>query len=213
MRVVDLTGKRFGKLRVLYETDKRTKNKNIIWLCQCDCGVIKGVSGSDLKYGNTISCGCMSSRLTAGDRTRTHGMRQTKIYNGYRAMRNRCYNVKQKSYKDYGAKGIKVCEAWKTFEGFYADMGATYRDGLTIERIDNQGNYCPENCKWIPKAEQAQNKTNINLVEYSGEIAPLMTICKKYNLNYKLIYARMRRGWDFEKAVNKEPRRNNKGSQ
>lgn len=201
MRMINLVGKKFGKLTVLEETDKRTKNKKILWLCQCECGNTNEISGSDLVTGNTVSCGCMSSRHTAGDRTRTHGMKSSKLYNVWCAIRNRCQNPNQKSYKDYGAKGIRVCEKWQTFEGFYEDMGESFVEGLTIERKDLKGNYCPENCEWITKEQQALNKSNLVTVTYKGVTAPLVVFCNEMNLKSRTIYHRLRRGWSVEQAL------------
>lgn len=125
-------------------------------------------------------------------------------------MLNRCYNANQKSYKDYGAKGIKVCDQWKTFEGFYADMGSGYIEGMTIERVDYTKGYSPENCKWITKAEQALNKSNLFMVEYNAEKIPLVVLCNRLGLNFKTVKARITRyNWDLERATqqkHKEPK-------
>lgn len=202
MNFVDYTGRRYGKLLVLKRGTRNEKRGLYSWVCKCDCGNVKEVIGADLRNGNTNSCGCMSSRNFAGERTKTHGMSSTKIYNVWCSMLRRCNNPNTKSYKDYGARGINVCAKWTTFEGFYEDMGTSYKEGLTIERIDPNGDYCKENCKWITKPEQALNKTNVMTVTYKGETGPLKTICRKHDLNYMAIYKRIKyRGWNVEKAL------------
>lgn len=201
MYFVDYTGRRYGKLVVLERGERNEKRKLYSWICQCDCGNTATVIGADLRNGNTISCGCMSSRKVAGDRTRTHGLAHKPIYNVWCAMRNRCQNTNQKSYKDYGAKGIRVCDKWQTFEGFYEDMGSTYKEGLTIERKDLTGNYCLENCEWITKEQQALNKSNLVTITYKGVTAPLVIFCNEMNLKSRTVYFRLRRGWSVEKAL------------
>lgn len=202
MYFVDYTGRRYGKLVVLERGERNEKRKLYSWICQCDCGNKATVIGADLRNGGTTSCGCMSSRNFGGDRNRTHGLTQTPIYNVWCAMRNRCQNHNQKSYKDYGAKGITVCDKWQNFEGFYEDMGESYKEGLTIERIKLHVGYCKENCTWITKDEQALNKSNVIMVTYNGETLPLITVCRQLNLKPRSIYYRLRRGWSVEKALN-----------
>jgi len=185
---VDYTGRRFGKLVVLERGNKNKKRGTYNWICKCDCGNIKQVNMSDLRDGGSKSCGCMSSRNFAGERTKTHGMSKTKQYGVWRLMNERCSRPKNKSYKDYGAKGIRV--EWETFEEFWEDMREGYKEGLTIDRIDSKGNYCKDNCRWVTRAEQNRNKSDNIMISYKGNFLPLKTMCIKYGVDYKKAYYR-----------------------
>lgn len=205
-KLIDLTGKRFGKLTVLSRAEN-SKANTAKWLCRCDCGNTCIVYGSSLRRGQTQSCGCLR-----GDRNMersTHGMRKTRLYGVWNNMRRRCYEPTTKSFKDYGGRGIKVCDEWLEPEAFFDWAKASgYAEGLTIERIDVNGNYEPSNCKWITKAEQARNKTNSFMVEIDGESKCLHQWCDEMGIDYHLVYARMKRlGWDAKKALTTPPRK------
>jgi hypothetical protein len=207
MYFVDYTGRRFGKLVVLERGVRNSKRGLYEWICKCDCGNIKSIIGADLRNKNTTSCGCMSSRKTAGNRTRTHGMSNTPLYAVWRAMKERCSCPSSKSYKDYGARGITICDEWLSFEKFYEDMGDSYKRGLTIERKNIDEGYNKNNCIWITKAEQSLNKRNTRYITYKGETLPFTIMCRKYNVSHGMVEKRLKLGWDVNRAFEQPSRK------
>lgn len=127
----------------------------------------------------------------------THGLSRSRIYSIWNGIIKRCNNPNDPHYPAYGARGIKVCAKWRTFIGFYEDMGADYRVGLSIDRIDNDGDYCPENCRWATPKEQARNRRNTKFVGKDK----LIELCEKNGIRYGTVLERIRRGWDEEKAL------------
>lgn len=195
--VLDLTGQRFGRLVVL-ERYGSGPNGSALWLCQCDCGNLSIVLGSQLRGGRTKSCGCLRSisRLT-------HGQINTPLYKSWAHMKERCNNPNSKNYNDYGGRGITICDEWNDFIPFMEwALKNGYKEGLTIERNDVNGNYCPENCSWANRKEQANNRRSNIIITYFGETHTLMQWCEILNLPYILILERMRNyNWDFWRAI------------
>ena len=150
----DLTGQKLGRWLVLeYRECFNKPPSHHRWLCQCDCGTVREVQDHTLRHGISKSCGC-----TRDKKLKTHGLSRSKIHNSWRAMKERCENTKNKRYSSYGGRGITYDLKWKTFDGFYEDMGDSHVDGLELDRIDVNGNYCKENCRWADQAEQCYNQ-------------------------------------------------------
>jgi len=197
----NLTEKKFGRLIVI-KPIKKNKGGLYIWLCKCDCGNTVEIVGTNLSSGNTQSCGCLQREIIR-DRNFKHGMRNFPEYRIWAGIKTRCLNKKEKDYKNYGGREILICKRWlNSFENFYKDMGDRPR-GTSIDRINNNGNYCPENCRWITKKEQNLNKRNNKMITYKGETKCLSKWAEKFNINYFLLWKRLNRGWDINKIFNK----------
>lgn len=156
-KLIDLTGQRFERLVVL-ERDTKTKKKGV-WVCLCDCGKITHSDGWQLRNGVTKSCGCLQKENCGNDH-RTHGGSKTRLYRIYHKMRERCYRRTNDNYKYYGALGITICKEWLNDFAEFAKWAIQngYAENLTIDRIDNEKGYCPENCRWVTIQEQQKNR-------------------------------------------------------
>ena len=164
-KTLDLTGQRFGKLSVLCKSGYH--NGKIMWRCVCDCGNETTVYGGSLRSGNTKSCGCINAKQNPRYK---HGLSKTRLYHSWNAMMQRCNNPKDKRYANYGGRGISVCKEWQDFMTFRDwALSNGYASDLSIDRIDVNGNYCPENCRWATRIEQANNTTRNHYVTYNGE--------------------------------------------
>ena len=191
----DLTGKKFGKLQVIGVHD--TGSRKTYYVCQCDCGNVKVVRADSLISGATKSCGCIKKEqdkinLSANHK---HKMSGTRIYETWQDMKRRCYNKQNARYDRYGGRGITVCDEWlNNFQSFYDwAISNGYSDDLTIDRIDNDGNYEPSNCRWSTAKEQCNNRgSNINIT-IGNATKSLMRWCEIFNVDYKKVYARYKR--------------------
>ena len=190
-KIIDMTGKRFHRVTVLEQYDINQHQK-VTWECLCDCGAVFVCVGSSLRNGSTKSCGCYQRENTRKIH-KTHGMCQSSEYIIWQNMKDRCHNPNNKSYDQYGMRGITVCDEWLSgFEGFYRDMGDRPSSKHSIDRIDNDGNYELGNCQWATSTEQARNK-RLNPRNKSGahgvfELKKGEIWTAAITVNYKQIY-------------------------
>ena len=196
----DLSGRRFGRLRavsIAVPTGKRRQ-----WECVCDCGNLTNVDVSKLLNGHTQSCGCLQRERTAAAKT-THGLRRKypSEYGVWLSMRNRCALESVKCFDRYGGRGITVCERWHDFANFLNDMGPRPGPEYSVDRVDNDAGYGPENCKWATRYEQGRNKRNNRLITLDGITKTLSDWCRDLSLSRKTITSRLSRGWDGALAL------------
>lgn len=164
----DVTGMVYGQLVAVERVQHGTGHTK--WLFRCSCGTAKECRLSHVKAGRTTSCGCAQHRLVV-ERFTTHGLSNSPTYRSWQAMRNRCYNQKHRQYKDYGGRGIKVCERWRgSFSAFLKDMGPRTDRSLTLDRINNDGNYEPGNCRWATRSEQRRNSRHASRAASSPQV-------------------------------------------
>lgn len=207
-KLIDLTGKKFGRLTVI-ERVENGKNGHARWNCKCSCGNVKAIKGYHLMSGDTRSCGCYAIERTI-IRNATHGKYKTRLYRIWRGMISRCYNKNADNHKNYGGRGIMVCDEWNEFEPFYNwSIDSDYSDDLTLDRINVDGNYEPSNCRWADIKTQANNKTNSNIITYRGKTHTVAEWSNILNINVETLHTRLNRGWDIEKVFNKSDYRSN----
>lgn len=214
-KLIDLTGKKFGRLIVL-ERSNNQKGKDVVWKCRCDCGNYTEVTAGHLKDGHTKSCGCLAKETTSKF-FKTHGMTDTRLYRIYKKMYRRCYCPQTKWYENYGGRGITICEEWlgkSGFENFAKWAFANgYKDNLSIDRKDNDMGYSPNNCKWSTAKEQANNTRSTVFLTYKGETKPASEWSEITGIRQDTITYRKRHGWTdeecIERPVRKTKRNNN----
>jgi len=194
---LDLTGKKFGLLTVIDFSHK--KDGNYYWNCICDCGKSCTSKATRLNRGQKKSCGHLQGNKGVG---KTHGMRHTKIYRVWQNMKRRCLNTSAINYPIYGGRGISICDRWlECFENFYEDMKDGHNDNLSLERIDVNGNYCKENCKWVTMAEQCKNKRNTAYITYKGVTKRAFDWAEIIGANPKSLSRRVYLGWSPEECL------------
>ena len=190
---------KFGRLTVIAEAGKDRHKKRLV-RCKCDCGNEVVVNYRSLKTGNTTSCGCFHKEVIRS--ARTHGMTRSKLYNTWRAMKDRCLNPKATNFPNYGGRGITVCDEWLDSEKFINwALRNGYEDGLTLDRIDNNGPYCPENCRWVSRLTQSNNKRNNRLLEFNRKIATVTEWARITGISEKTIRGRLANGWPIERVL------------
>lgn len=202
----NLVGQKFNRLTVI-ELSEDYKPGKRFWKCKCDCGNVIYLDTARLTTGHTKSCGCLQTESRKNSR-KIHGESKTKLYQIWRAMKQRCTQEKQISYHLYGGRGISVCKEWMDSYIVFRDwaISSGYVDGLTIDRIDSNKNYCPENCRWVTPKEQANNTRKNLRIEYKGQVKTLSEWCDYYGKNYHTVQCRLWRSrCSFETAMFREP--------
>jgi len=210
---IDLTGEIFGRWKVLRRSNKKSKRNGdgVLWICECSCDAhtIKEVRGKELRKHVSTSCGCFSIEKLK-ERSTTHGKTHTRIYQIWLGMKKRCLNPKTKHYKNYGGRGIKICNEWLDkstgFMTFYNwSMQNNYKDHLSIDRINNDGNYEPGNCKWSTNIEQAKNKRTSHYLTFKGQTKIIMDWSHYIGINEAIIRGRIKKGLPLEKILERNP--------
>lgn len=188
-KYIDLTGQRFGRLTVVAECGRR--NGSVTWKCQCDCGNVTEARSNHLRRGLIRSCGCLNKEvITKNGQSRTH------LYHVWQCIKDRCLNKNYAYWKNYGGRGVTVCEEWRDFEKFRKwAMENGYREGLTIDRINNDGNYEPSNCRWTDQKTQTRNRRSNVPIEHNGERHCLSEWAEILGVPYARLHSRFRRGW------------------
>lgn len=201
MKMYDLTGRKFGRLTATKKILKTFKcgSKKYLWICSCDCGGTATVSTSDLLNGHTQSCGCYQRERTSIC-SKKHGMRHTRIYHVWQDMKNRCMNPRTKEYKNYGGRGIQVCEEWNGEDGFVnfydyvSKLNHFGEEGYTLDRIDNEGNYEPQNVRWATIREQSNNRRVTVFVDVYGLKLSIADLSEITGTKHNTLYMRYRQG-------------------
>lgn len=200
---IDLAGRKYGKLMVIKDVGK----KNILyWECLCECGNIKIMRSNDLKSAKMPSCGCYRKKLIS-DMASTHGLSKTPFYRIWINMKARCYSPNEIGYKNYGGRGIRVCDRWlKSFENFHSDVIEGYQPGMSFDRIDNNLSYEKNNVRWVTKAAQAKNKRCSVILTHNGVTLNACDWAKKLNLTRSALCSRIRKKWPIEKILSPKMR-------
>lgn len=198
---IDITNQIFDRLTVLHRVENNIDG-DAMWLCECSCGSTRIVKGGSLRSKTTRSCGCLFEEIRSGGTATTHGQSQTSEYSVWSAMKQRCNNENIAHYDNYGGRGISVCNRWNvSFETFISDMGRRPSRSHTIERIDNNGNYEPSNCKWATYAEQNRNKRDNVYVTINGKTMVAEDWGKQHGLPRSIVSNRIKIGMTHEEAV------------
>ena len=198
-KMKDIIGKKFGLLTV--KSFLGYKNRRPFYLVVCDCGKEKEVCYWELVRGDTKSCGCLHKKLLS-ERAKTHGDSKTRLYKIWLGIKKRCLDKNSTTFMYYGGRGINLCDDWLDYSSFKKwSLENCYKENLSIDRIDNNGNYTPKNCRWVDKKEQANNRRTNHFLEYKGEKRSMMDWCRKLGLNYNKVRSRINSyHWTVEEA-------------
>ena len=200
-RFVDISGKRFGRLTAIRPTQGRDSGGRVLWEFMCDCGTTKVIRPNGVIEGRVQSCGCLHKEKAAqqGRSKRTHGREPQRLYNIWCGLKERCYNVNSPKYMNYGRRGITVYDGWMHDFKALKDwaMANGYKDGLTIDRIDNDGNYEPSNCRWATQKQQQRNRSNNHVIEIDGVRACISEHAERLGISVNTLKNRVRCGYDL----------------
>lgn len=193
-KLIDLSGQKIGRLLVVRKETAPMKRSGTHYVCHCDCGSVKTIHRSELRNGDTKSCGCIQ-REKASQAQYKHGLRHHPIYKTYSCMKDRCLNPRNHDYPRYGGRGISICESWlQSFENFANDMLPSWKPKLTLERVDLNKDYCPDNCIWAGAKQQANNRRTSVRVLFNGEQYTKEDFSKKFNIPLRTVVDRLSRG-------------------
>jgi len=195
----NVSGQRFNRLIALYPVEN-PQHRGIKWKFKCDCGNYTYNLIGNVKRGRVQSCGCLHMEKISQTNYKKHGMYKTSVYSSWSSMKSRCYDKNNSSYKNYGGRGIKVLDRWRKFENFYKDMGDKPK-GKTLDRIDNDGDYKPENCRWATWKQQANNRRSCHFITINGIKKTIKDWSKYLNVNRRNIYRKFGEGWSDQKTI------------
>lgn len=190
-----IPGNKYGRLTAIVKAKDKAKNRDSYWVCKCECGADRKVAQHHLKTGHAQSCGCIGL-----DRITKHNRSNSPTYKTWENMISRCFNSRATGYHLYGGRGISVCERWRSFESFFADMGERPK-GKTLDRINTDGNYEPNNCRWLTVKEQANNTRRNRRVQYEGQSYTLAQLSELTQMGYKTLQQRLDKGMSAFDAV------------
>lgn len=195
---ISLVGKEFGSWRVIAYDGYVNKAQR--WICKCMCGIEKSVNGGSLKNGQSTNCGCLA-RISHRQKVSTHGMKKTRPYKQWSSMHERCKNWNKAHKERYFDRGILVCERWSSFENFWEDMKGSYQDGMTLDRIDNDSGYSPDNCRWTSSFVQARNRSTNRFYEMNGEKLCIRDWEIKFGLPKGSLYKKLNSAKSIQEAI------------
>jgi hypothetical protein len=202
-KINQMIGKKYGRLTILKEGSKKGKVRFCV--CSCDCGKIKSIQLYHILRGHSQSCGCLHKEQLSLMST-THGLTKTtdgkRIGKIWSQMKARCLNKNNPAYRHYGGRGISICQEWMDLNNFYTwAINNGYKDNLTIDRKNNDGDYCPENCNFIPQSEQPKNRRGLHWIEFNGERRTMSSWARKMGMSRACLKCRLKRGWSVEDAL------------
>lgn len=199
---INRTGHKYGRLTVIELDQEKSTKKRKFWLCKCECGQRVSVLGDNLSGDRTKSCGCfrIENQLVQAEKRKKWGKTLLPTRHIWQLMLRRCYNPKDAVFKHYGGRGITVCENWHNFDNFLKDMGVR-PEGLSLERKDVNGHYCPENCCWATIVQQTRNRRTTKWITIHGQTKSAAEWCETYNCSQRLFSHRVKTGWDPLRAL------------